>query len=205
MLVDDHPVVLEGLAELLAEVEGIEVVARASTLLAAEHHLNCDGPDAVLLDIRIGGEESFGFARTVKERRADAVKVVLFSSYDDLAYVEKAMAIPVDGYLCKDASPDSLIDALFSVAGGERVLSPKISARYFEHGIREGRRHSCSLAREDLELLRLIAQGLSNGRIACALNMSERTVKRRVSAINAALGVVNRAQAVARAYELGML
>lgn len=204
-VVDDHPIVIEGLVGLFDRVEGIDVVGSASTLDVAQTLIDQLDPDVVLLDVRIGKTTSFSFAEKLVRRSSTSgrPKVALFTSYDDPEFVSRAAHIHVNGFLYKNASPTFLVQALRDIAHGEYVVSPEFGATLL--GETGAPQQPQLLAGEDMLILKLIANGNTTKAIAETVHMSERTVKRRVNAILSILGATTRAEAVSEAYRLGIL
>ncbi|TDD86214.1 response regulator transcription factor [Actinomadura darangshiensis] len=201
LIVDDHPVVRDGLRGMFAATSGFEVLAEAAdgreaVALAAELR-----PDVVLMDLRMpggGGVEAI----TELARRGLPCKVLVLTTYDTDTDTIPAIEAGATGYLLKDAPRDDLFDAVRAAAEGRTVLSPAIASRLVSR-VREPR--GDSLSTRELEVLRLVARGTSNREIATELFISEATVKTHLTHIYAKLDVKDRAAAVATAYEKHLL
>jgi DNA-binding NarL/FixJ family response regulator len=203
LIVDDHPIVHEGVASALNRTDDIRLVAAADTLDAALRALPRAAPDIVLLDVRLHAADGLSAIGTLHAARP-AARVIMFSAYDLDDYVFGAIRAGARGYVLKGTASAELATAIRKVHGGESYVSPALSARLVEQ-MQPGRGGSRSLTTRELMVLRLIASGLSNRDIASALAISERTVKFHVTAILNRLGADNRAQAVALATRRGLL
>jgi len=194
MIVDDHPVMRVGLASVLSSSHGFDVVAQAedgpSAIDLHRRHL----PDVVLLDVSMERMDGIDTLRRLIGENPDARVLMLTSSQapEDMAM---AMMAGARGYLVKTIHHDALAAAIRTVhAGG--VIAPPAKAT----GPRDG-----PLSQREVEVLGLVRQGYSNDEIATVLGISERTARAHVSAILAALGAADRAQAVALGFEQGIL
>jgi DNA-binding NarL/FixJ family response regulator len=203
LLADDQRVVREGLGTLLGLLEGIELVGTAgdgeeALALAAERN-----PDVVLMDLRMpGGDGVTAIAELAQ--RGFAGNVLVLTTYDTDADVLPAIEAGATGYLLKDVPREELFRAVRSAARGEAVLSPAVATRVVGQ-VRDPGPGDSALSARELEVLRLVAQGLTNRRAAEQLFVSEATVKTHLLHVYAKLGVNDRAAAVAEAYERGLL
>jgi DNA-binding NarL/FixJ family response regulator len=201
LIVDDHPVVRDGLRGMFAAAPGFEVLAEAAdgreaVTLAADLL-----PDVILMDLRMpggGGVEAI----TELGRRGLPSKILVLTTYDTDSDTIPAIEAGATGYLLKDAPRDELFNAVRAAAEGRTVLSPAIASRLVSR-VREPRNETLS-ARER-EVLRLVARGTSNREIAAELFISQATVKTHLTHLYAKLGVNDRAAAVATAYDRGIL
>ncbi|CNG48808.1 response regulator containing a CheY-like receiver domain and an HTH DNA-binding domain [Mycobacterium tuberculosis] len=201
LIVDDHPVVRDGLRGMFAATTGFEVVGEAADGREAVALAAGLRPDVVLMDLRMpggGGVEAI----TELTRRGLPCKVLVLTTYDTDTDTIPAIEAGATGYLLKDAPRDDLFTAVRAAAEGRTVLSPAIASRLVSR-VREPRGESLS-ARE-LEVLRLVARGTANREIAAELFISEATVKTHLTHIYAKLDVKDRAAAVATAYDRHLL
>jgi DNA-binding NarL/FixJ family response regulator len=200
LIVDDHPVVREGVAAVLERERDIEVVGTAETAADGLRLAAKLRPDVVLLDLKLPdtapGEAVASLAR---ER-----KVLVFTAYDSDEDVFRAIQDGARGYLLKGTPGSELVHAIRQVHGGQSYLSPQVAATIVQD-VRSPRARRGLLSPRERGVLRLVAAGLSNKEIAAALSISERTVKFHVTALFNKLGAENRAQAVAVAAERGLL
>ena len=201
LIVEDHPIVREGVTSVLKREGDIDVVGAADSIgeglrLAAALH-----PDVILLDLKLPDADARdGVASFARENRG----IVVFTAYDTDDDVFRAIRGGARGYLLKGSPAAEIAQAIRQVHAGESYLSPRIAAKLVEGVTRPSRRTGLLSARER-GVLRLVAAGLSNRQIADTLEISERTVKFHVTAIFNKLGADNRAQAVAIAAERGLL
>jgi NarL family two-component system response regulator LiaR len=193
LLVDDHPVVRQGLRALLSTQDGIEVVGEAGDGEAAVAAADRLSPDVVLMDVVMPGMDGVEALRRIGERRPQT-RVVMLTSYADERRAMEAVDAGASGFLLKDASPRDVAAAIRAAHRGEAVLHPSVAAKLLAERRRPPAAHADLTARE-LEVLRLIARGLQNKQIAAQLHVSEKTVKTHVSAILRKLDVTDRTQA----------
>jgi DNA-binding NarL/FixJ family response regulator len=201
MIVDDHPIVRDGLRGMLAGDPDLEVVGDASDGAEALALVASLRPDVILMDLRMPGLGGAAAIRALAEQGADA-KVLVLTTYDTDRDVVPALEAGATGYLLKDAPREELVRAIRAAARGETVLAPSVATRLVSQ--LRAPEHEAPSDRE-LEVLTLIAQGETNAGAAARLFISEATVKTHLLHIYAKLGVNDRAAAVAAAYERGLL
>jgi DNA-binding NarL/FixJ family response regulator len=201
MIVDDHPVVRDGLRGMLAGDPDLDVVGEASDGAEALELIDSLQPDVVLMDLRMPRLGGAAAIKALAERGAEA-KVLVLTTYDTDRDVVPALEAGATGYLLKDAPRDELVRAIRAAARGESVLAPSVAARLVSQ-LRTPERDT--LSDRELEVLRLIAQGETNAGAAARLFISEATVKTHLLHIYAKLGVNDRAAAVAVAFRRGLL
>lgn len=194
LVVDDHPVVREGLSaflsvqpdmELVGEArDGAEAVARARDLL----------PDVVLIDVVMPSMDGIEATRRIREM-SPSTKVIVLTSFDDDDKVVAAVRAGAAGYLLKEAGAQEVANAIRTVHRGEALLHPGIAAKLMQEVFAGRDREAGSLTDRELDVLRLIARGRANKEIASELVISEKTVKTHVSNILAKLHLADRTQA----------
>lgn len=196
MLVDDHPVMRVGLASVLSLNHGFRIVAQADDGKTAVALWKQHRPDVCLLDMRMEGMDG---VETLRRIRADApgARVLMLTSSKSAEDMAAALQAGASGYVLKTVRHDELADAIRAVHRGEIVTTAMAPAGPRPAG--------GPLSQRELEVLGLIRQGFSNDEIASVLGISERTVRAHITAILAALKAADRAQAVARGFELGLL
>ena len=198
VIVDDHPVVRDGLRGMLAAAD-FEVVGEAASGDEAVAVVTAVSPDVVLMDLRMPGSDGLS---AIERLRGHPCRVLVLTTYDTDRDVLPAIKAGATGYLLKDTPRDELQRAIRAAHAGEAVLSPAVATRLLGQ-VREPATEALS-ARE-LDVLTLVAKGSTNRAVAAALFISEATVKTHLLHVYAKLGVSDRAAAVAVAYERGLL
>ena len=201
LIVDDHPVVRDGLRGLFSGDPDFEVVAEASDGADAIARTEAFRPDVVLMDLHMPTLDGVSATREIVERELGS-RVLVVTTYDTESDVLPAIEAGATGYVLKDTPRDELRDAVRAAAAGETVLSPPV-ARQLVGQVRQPPRNS--LSERELEILKLVAGGATNKAVAGELFISEATVKTHLLHAFKKLGVHHRAAAVAAAYERGLL
>jgi DNA-binding NarL/FixJ family response regulator len=201
LIVDDHPVVRDGLSGMFAADPGFEVVGEAADGEAGVRLAEARRPDVVLMDLRMPGMDGVT-AITELARRGIDVRVLVLTTYDTDSYVLPAIEAGATGYLLKDAPRAELIRAVRAAAQGQAVLSPAVANRLMN---RLRTPTAGPLSQRELEVLELVATGNTNRETAAKLFISEATVKTHLLNIYAKLGVSDRASAVAEAFNRRLL
>ncbi len=207
LLVDDHELVRRGVRAFLETRPDITVVAEAGSgeeavRLAAEH-----APDVALMDLIMPGMDGVEATRLLTAR-SPRTSVVMLTSYHDDEHVFPAIRAGALSYVLKEVGPEELADAVRKAAAGEAVLHPRVAARVVRelHGARRDEPNVFrELSDRELEVLKLIADGLSNAEIAGRLYVSEKTVKSHVSNILGKLHLADRTQAAVYAWRQGVV
>ena len=207
MVVDDHQVVREGVISMLRAASEIEVVGQASNAPEAIKRAKELVPDVVLLDVRLPGTSGWEVCRTLCTSLPET-HVIMLTSFQDEDYLFKALRAGARGYLLKTSSHEELVDAIRSVARGKRLLSPPMVDKLvsqFSELAREMERHETGMDQEELEILKLLAQGATNAEIAQETHWSEVSVKRKLQSIFDRLGVEDRTSAAVEAVRRGLI
>jgi len=201
LIADDHPVVRAGLRALLDAEEDLEVVGEAATPADAVALAETLAPELVLMDLQFG-QETTGADATRRIRSLDAAPYVLvLTNYDSDGDILGAVEAGASGYLLKDAPPHELVAAVRAAASGQSALAPAIAGRLMARM----RAPQVALSAREIEVLRLVAEGASNGDVAARLHISDATVKSHLVHVFSKLGVSSRTAAVSEARSLGML
>ncbi|WP_455432746.1 response regulator [Streptosporangium soli] len=199
IIVDDHPIVRDGLRGMFTGEPGFEVAGEAADGARAVSLAEELRPDVILMDLRMPGTDGVTAIRRLAER-GNPARILVLTTYDMDSDVLPAIEAGATGYLLKDALPEELVRAVRAAARGEAVLSPSVATRL----IGQVRAPSDPLSARELEVLALIARGSTNREAASRLFISEATVKTHLLHIYAKLGVNDRAAAVAVAFERGL-
>ena len=207
LVADDQSMVRAGFRMLLAGEDDIEVVAEASNGREAVDKTARFHPAVVLMDIRMPELDGLEATRRILSANNGA-RILILTTFDLDEYVYEALRAGASGFVLKDDSPEQLIAAIRTVAAGEALLSPTITKRVIQKFARMPRpappKELQDLSERELEILRLITHGLSNGEIAQELYISDTTVKTHVTHILRKLDLRDRVQAVVLAYQTGI-
>jgi len=203
LLVDDHAVVREGYRRLLERDDSLVVVGEAATAADAIRIDSELEPDVVVLDIGLPGISGIEILRRIIAHRPDA-RVLMFSMYQDGIYATRAIDAGARGYLSKASAPDLLIEAVRSVAGGRRYLSPDVQQAMNR---RSSAAHQLAdaLSTRELEVLRLLIQGYGVEEIGERLGLSPKTAANHQSSIKQKLGADSALQLILIAQQFGLI
>jgi len=210
LLADDQALVRGGFQMILSAQPEIEVVGEAESGRQAIDLANRLAPDVILMDVRMPNVDGLEATRRLVELGTTA-RIVILTTFDLDEYVYAAIRAGASGFLLKDVRPQQLVEAIEVVAAGDALLAPSVTqrllARFAETLTRpEERAAELSLLTErELEVLKLVAAGLSNAELAERLFLSETTVKTHVSSVLRKLSLRDRVQAVVLAYEAGLV
>ncbi len=195
LLADDHPVVRAGLRAVLDTEPDFAVVAEAATAERAVELAAAEPVDVVLMDLQFGPGMHGCEATALITARQDAPRVLVLTTYDTDADILAAVEAGASGYLLKDAPPEELAAAVRTAAAGQSALAPAVALRLMDRM----RTPAEALTKRELEVLQLVADGLSNQQVSKRLFLSQATVKSHLVHIYAKLGVDSRTSAVAAA------
>jgi len=209
VIADDQDLVRSGLEMVLA-ARGIEVVGTAADGREAVEVVRRMRPDVALIDIRMPVLDGIAATAQITAARL-STRVLVLTTYDLDAYVYGALKAGAAGFLLKATPPDRLVAGIETVAAGEALLAPSLTRRLIEEHVRRPApvdgvpKPLVALTERELQVLTLIAQGLSNGEIAARLVVADTTVKTHVNRILSKLAVTNRVQLAVLAYETGLV
>ena len=216
LIVDDHPVVRDGLSGMFASAPEFTVLGQAGDGAEAVRLAEALGPDVILMDLRMPGLDGVA-AITELASRGITARVLVLTTYDTDSYVLPAIEAGATGYLLKDAPRAELLRAVRAAADGKAVLAPSVAARLMSRvrtaGAQSGRASGSrtagpgagSLSQRELEVLKLVAAGATNREAAALLCISEATVKTHLLHIYAKFGVGDRTAAVTEGFTRGIL
>lgn len=201
LIADDHPVVREGLAGILAGQDDFEVVGLAADGNTAVTLHNSLNPDVTLMDLRMPGLDGVGAIEAIKAKRPSA-NILILTTYDSDADIVRAIEAGATGYLLKDTPREELFRAIRATANGESVLAPAVASRLMT---RMRAPAEDNLSAREIEVLQLVAKGASNKEVGKTLHISTATVKTHLIHIYNKLGVTDRTSAVTTALEKGII
>jgi DNA-binding NarL/FixJ family response regulator len=212
VVADDHQVVRAGFAGLLGTQPDFTVVGTAGDGAEAVRICRELRPDVVLMDVRMPRMDGIEATRQLAGQDGDAPRVLILTTFDLDEYVYDALCAGASGFLLKDVTAERLFEAVRVVAAGEALLAPTVTRRLISEFARQ-RPHAAApsagrlaaLTPRETQVLKLVAEGLSNPEIGARLVVTEETVKTHVSRVLAKLGLRDRTQAVVRAYESGLV
>ena len=206
VLADDHAVVRKGIREFLEEAGDLVVVAEAPDGEAALEAIRRDKPDVAVLDIQMPRRTGIEVTRAVRAERLP-VGVLVLTAYDDDPYVQAVLEAGANGYVLKNASSEEIVQAIHTVHEGQMALDPtiarKIVSRWMGAGQAPQPLSEAHPSPREMDVLQLVARGLTNKAIAAQLKISERTVQGHIASLFDKLSVNSRTEAVVRAAQLG--
>ena len=204
LIADDHQLVRQGLAALLAVKPGVEVVGQAESGVEAVKLAHSLKPDIILMDLLMPGKNGIEATREIKQENPDA-RILIITSFAEDENVFQAIKAGALGYLLKDSSPQELMQAIDDVCHGKMSLHPNIALKLIEELNRPTKKQTTvdPLTAREVQVLKLVAKGHSNQEIADKLVVSERTVGAHVSNILSKLHLANRTQAALYALREG--
>jgi DNA-binding NarL/FixJ family response regulator len=212
VVADDHQIVRSGFAGLLDTQPDFTVVGIAEDGAQAVRVCRATSPDVVLMDVRMPGTDGIEATRQLISDGRDRPRILILTTFDLDDYVYDALRAGASGFLLKDVTTEQLFHAVRVIAAGEALLAPTVTRRLIgEFARQRPRTESAQAARlaaltpRETQVLRLVAEGLSNPEIAARFTVTEETVKTHVSRMLTKLGLRDRTQAVVTAYETGLV
>jgi DNA-binding NarL/FixJ family response regulator len=212
LIVDDQALVRAGFRMILEAEEGVDVVGEAANGGEAVAEARRLAPDVVLMDVRMPDMDGIEATRRLLDTDGCSAKVVMLTTFDMDEYVYDALRAGASGFLLKDTPPEQLVAGIRAVASGDALLAPSVTRRVIEEfvrrppsSVRTAPVELAELTARELEVLKLIARGMSNAEIASDLFVSETTVKTHVAHLLMKLHLRDRVQAVVLAYESGLI
>jgi DNA-binding NarL/FixJ family response regulator len=205
LIVEDHALVRQGILAFLDTDPAIEVAGEAADARDAVCKAESLEPDIILMDLKLPDGDGINTIAQIKHRRPE-VKVLVLTSFGDEARVTAAMEAGADGYLLKDADGEVLLRSIHAVRRGGMPIHPRVAVYLVKRALNHKESlESIALSERETEVLRLVAQGLSNRAVAEALNISQGTVKLHVNHILGKLRASGRTEAALKAVALGLI
>lgn len=206
VIVDDHAIVLEGLRALIETERDMEVVGEAPDGKAAVELILATQPDVAVVDLVMPRVDGIELIQQIRDR-GSTTRVLALTSFAEEDRVVAAIKAGAQGYLLKDSRPADLIQAIHRMHRGESTLSPSIELRVLQGLASETRKADMPepLTERELEVIRNVAQGMSNRAIAAAMEITERTVRNHIGHVLSKLGLENRTQAALWAVRQGLV
>ena len=215
VLVDDHALMRQGISTILSAQADIEVVGEASSGEEALEVVRLVQPDVVCMDVEMPGIGGLEATRQLVSDTEVTAHILMLTTFEREDYLLAALDAGASGFLLKNARPEHLVDGVRSIAAGEALLAPELTRAVIERAVARDRAESTAtasisvipdeLTEREVEVLRLMAEGLSNDEIAAALVIGRATVKTHVSNVLMKLSLRDRVQAVAFAYRSGLV
>jgi DNA-binding NarL/FixJ family response regulator len=211
LIADDQALIRSGLRAIIESEPGMDVVAEAGDGAEAVEAVRRLRPDVALMDIRMPRLDGVAATRALLRGAAPVpTKILILTTFHLDAYVTGALRAGASGFLLKEATADQLTEAVRVIASGEAILAPSVTRRLLETMAEEpagdgGRRIRDLLSAREVDVLLLVARGLSNAEIGVALQLAETTVKSHVQSMLGKLGVRDRLQAAVAAYDAGLV
>ena len=214
VLVDDHALMRQGISTILSAQPDLEVVGQASSGEEALDVVRRTRPDVVCMDVEMPGMGGLEATRQLVGDPAVTAQVLMLTTFEREDYLLAALDAGASGFLLKNARPEHLVDGVRAIAAGEALLAPEMTRAVIRRAVARDRAEAPTpprgvapeqLTEREVEVLRLMAEGLSNDEIAEALTVGRATVKTHVSNVLMKLGVRDRVQAVAFAYRSGLV
>jgi DNA-binding NarL/FixJ family response regulator len=206
IVVDDQTLFRTGLTSLLAEDERVEVVGQAVDGADAVKQATKLKPDVVLMDIKMPNVDGIEATRQITEL-VPGVKVLILTTFETDSQVIQALKAGASGYVLKDSSAAAIISSIIAVMSGEKVMASAVANRVLEMltGTATPKEFYDGLTNREIEILKLLANGMANKQIAYRLKISEKTVRNHVSNMYEKLGIYDRSQAVLYAVKKGLV
>ena len=205
LVADDQPLMRQGFAMILSAQPDMEVVGEAGTGTAAVEQARKLNPDVIMMDIQMPGMDGIAATRQLRDS-----KVLILTTFGSQEHVAHALRAGASGFLLKDSTPEQLVHAVRVIASGDALLDPAITRELIKRALPSLTEPAVpprfdSLSDRETQVLRLLAQGMSNAEIAGTLVVTEATVKTHVSRLLTKLGLRDRVQAVVAAYQHGLV
>lgn len=205
MIIDDQTLFRRGLVKLLESDPRIKIVDDAANGVSAMEKIAKNPPDIVLMDIKMPVMDGIETTRRIVSQYPNT-KVLVLTTFENDGYVVEALKAGASGYLLKDSQPEAIVSAMIAILSGEHVMTRSVADQFLTlmSGASQKARYD-GMTRREIEILRLLGQGMTNKQIAYRLQISGKTVRNHISNFYSKLGVADRAQAVLYAVRKGLV
>lgn len=205
MIIDDQTLFRRGLVKLLESDPRIKIVDDAANGVSAMEKIAKNPPDIVLMDIKMPVMDGIETTRQIVSQYPK-IKVLVLTTFENDGYVVQALKAGASGYLLKDSQPEAIVSAMIAILSGEHVMTQSVVDQFLNlmSGASQKARYD-GMTRREIEILRLLGQGMTNKQIAYRLQISDKTVRNHISNFYSKLGVVDRSQAVLYAVRKGLV
>lgn len=204
LIADDHPIVCSGIRKMLDPVAGISVIGEAHTGPEALQMITTLNPHVVLLDMELPGMSGVEVIKRIQEKEIKT-RVLGLSGYDDREFIFQLISLGAAGYLLKDEEPDKIIEAIRGAARGETGWISQKVAEKLTQVLQKDRGGNNDLTPREMDVLRHVVEGKTNGEIGVNLGISEKTVEKHLEAIFRKMGVASRVEAAVVAVRESMV
>ncbi len=204
LVVDDHAIVREGLKRILAEVDGVEVVADVGTVEAALQCARVEALDVVLLDLSLPDRSGLEALKQLKLLRP-ALKVLILTMHEEDQYAVRMLKAGADGYLTKGRPSDEVIHAIQRVSEGGRFITPRLAELLLEPGLRDGEAPHARLTDREHDILLMLGRGQAPSLVAAALDIRPSTVSTHIHRIKSKLGLDSVGKLIQYAVRAGLV
>ena len=198
-IVDDHKIIADGLVRLIDESESVRVTGKAHSAVGCWDMLASTQPDVLLLDIGLPDGNGIDLCPKIKQKYSQ-LKVLMLTSYNELATITRALDAGADGYVLKNSEPEELIEGIHTVVSGERFLCEEVNVT-----LRNNENNPMELTRREMELLRLIVEGYTLPQLADKMCLGTNTIRGYRQKLNIKLGAHNTVQLVNNAKALNLV
>jgi len=203
LVIDDHPIVRQGIRTAFAEIDRIEIIGEADNSEDTQSSVELLKPDLVMLDIRLKGSRSGIEVATKLRESYPELKIVVLTNHAQEPYLRAMIKAGVDGYLLKDTAPSQIVEAVDMVLEGRSVYSNSINSRSVSGYLRE--KVAGDLTSREGEVLQLVADGMTNEQVSLKLAIGQKGVQMHLTSIYSKLGVSRRTEAVAQGVRKGIV
>ena len=205
-IIDDHQVVINGFCSMLSKYSYLKMIVTATEINVLLEHLEKEQPHILFTDIQMPGQDGISLAKTIK-KAYPAIKIIAFSTFDDTHYIKQFMRTAGSGYLLKNAAPETIVSAIDTVLDDKEYIDENLKKLLLDETLsgKKGSMFDVPLTIREREIIKMIADGLTNQQIADKIFISHRTVEKHRMNINAKLEVTNTAGLIREVIKRGVI